>query len=145
MCELLRKQATDGASLGMFRPTDVDFEATFGGANWDPAKAAQLEQPSLFFPNKGSLEKIPYRFRYQYRCSDPKCGGHAQTIIDWEIAQAYRSWADRYGEEELIDKLRQRWLDEMCGSNKDTRFFVGNQHLQPRGFLVLGVFWPPTP
>jgi hypothetical protein len=39
--------------------------------------------------------------------------------------------------------LRTRWLDEMCGSDKETAFIVGNQHQHPDGFLVLGVWWPP--
>lgn len=144
MCEIYRRQEVDGTSLGAFRPADVDLEVTHEGSEWSPEQAAQLDQPSLFFPNKDVLEKIPYRFRYTYRCSDRQCGGHAQTIIDWELAQAYRSWSTRYGTEaELIDKIRQRWVAEMCAATKDTRFFVGNQHQHPKSFLVLGVFWPP--
>ena len=40
--------------------------------------------------------------------------------------------------------LRDKFLDQLCGEDRDTYFFVGNQFRHPRGFLVLGVFWPPS-
>lgn len=36
----------------------------------------------------------------------------------------------------------KRWLDDLCGRHKDTHFFVGNQHLHPESFLVLGAYYP---
>jgi hypothetical protein len=71
----------------------------------------------------------------------PACNGHTQSIIDWEIAQAFRTW--RYDETERLEKIREHWLDKLCGTGRDTFFFAGNQHLHPGSFLVLGVFWPP--
>jgi hypothetical protein len=142
MCELARRQQLDGTSLGAFRPAEVaDFTIEEDERDWDPAKQAVLAQPSLLFPEKAGLVKIPYRFRYRYRCSDGKCGGHHQSVIDWELAEAFRRWP--YPEQERLEKIRQRWLDEMYRSDKDTLLFVGNQHRYPEGFLVLGVFWPP--
>jgi len=65
-------------------------------------------------------------------------------MIDWELAQSFRAWRDLYQDDDvLLDKIRQRFLTEMCGAAKDTIFFVGNQHQHPKAFLVLGVFWPP--
>jgi hypothetical protein len=40
-------------------------------------------------------------------------------------------------------KVREKYLDELCGSDKDTHFFVGNHSRFPNTFMVLGVFWPP--
>jgi hypothetical protein len=145
MCELLRQQDSKGTSLGAFRPAAVeDFTIEQDSADWDPDKAAIVDQPSLLLPTKQGLEKIPYRFRYHYTCTDSGCRGHHQSIIDWELAESYRSWRDRYpDEEQLLAKFRERWLGEMCREDKDTLFFVGNQRAYPEGFLVLGVFWPP--
>jgi hypothetical protein len=145
MCAVARRRANDGTSLAAFRPALVeDFTIEPEDRKWAPQKAAIANQPSLLFPGKRGLEKIPYRFRYRYRCSDARCRGHHQTIIDWELAQSYRGWT-QYPEELRLEKLRDRWLDEMCGEDKDTVFFVGNQYSAPEGFLVLGVFWPPKP
>ncbi len=145
MCQLRELQNADGRSLGVFRPAEIkDFSWERIGDDWDDDQQAIADQPSLFLPDKSSLEKIPYRFRYHYRCSDPSCAGHNQTIVDWELAESYRSWRERYGDGRLLlDKLRERWLDTMCGPGKDTAFIVGNQYRNHDGFLVLGVFWPP--
>jgi hypothetical protein len=145
MCELRRRQEKDGVSLGVFKPADVEeFTWDQEEAEWSPEKKGIISQPSLLLPTKTGLEKIPYRFRYRYRCSDSKCNGHHQSIIDWELAALYRKAQWLYDTEEVrLEKIAQKWLDEMCGPKKDTHFFVGNQHQYPEGFLVLGVFWPP--
>jgi len=144
MCEVRRRQEADGTSLAAFRPGEVlDFVVDSDVEEWGDAKAGVASQPSLFYPTKDGLEQIPFRFRYRYRCSTPGCKTHTQSMIDWELAQSFRSWRERYDEPTLLEKLRHRFLDEMCGPAKDTVFFVGNQHQHPTAFLVLGVFWPP--
>jgi hypothetical protein len=144
MCVVQRQQEIDGTSLGAFRPGEVlDLVVDDEADDWDPDKAGVVAQPSLFMPTKQGLEKIPHRFRYEYRCSTPGCKGHAQSVIDWELAESYRSWRERYEQPVLLEKIRQRFLDEMCAETKDTVFFVGNMHRHPKSFLVLGVFWPP--
>jgi hypothetical protein len=138
-----RAPEEDQTSLGVFRPADVEeFTIDPDTASWDSGKQAIADQPSLFFASKKGLEKIPYRFRYRYRCADPQCRGHHQSNIDWELAEAFRKWP--YAEQERLNKIRQRFFDQMCRSGRDTLFFVGNQHLRPEKFLVLGVFWPPS-
>lgn len=148
MCEVLARQKEDKTSLGAFRPGEVlDFVIDEGDGDWSAEQAGVASQPSLFFPTKDGLEKIPLRFRYHYRCSS-SCktkNGHFQSMIDWELAESYRSWRDRYDEKTLLEKIRLKFLDQMCGSTRDTIFFVGNQHQYPQGFMVLGVFWPPLP
>lgn len=145
MCEARELQRQDGTSLAAFRPhavTDVVMEAE--ADDWTPQQTASLSQLSLFAQDKGTLEKIPWRWKYRYHCGGG-CRGHEQTIIDWEIAQAWRQWRDRYGPEDAAVRVRDKWLNELAGSDKDTVFFVGNQHLHPESFLILGVFWPPLP
>ncbi len=145
MCEILRRQKVDRTSLGVFRPADVeDFTIEPDTAEWDAERQFIVDQPSLLYEGRSGLEKIPYRFKYHYRCSDPDCRGHHQSIVDWELAQAMRSWRWKYRRDDvLLAKIRELWFERMCGEDKDTMLFVGNQHQAPDAFLVLGVFWPP--
>ncbi len=144
MCHMLRLQAESKASLGAFRPAEViDLIIEEGDAQWGPSQQAITQQGSLLRPAKSDLEKIPFTFKYKYRCDDHQCNGHEQSIIDWEIAAAFRRWRKDYKSEEVaLEKIRQKWIQDLCAPHIDTHFFVGNQHLHPKSFLVLGVFWP---
>jgi hypothetical protein len=145
MCEVAARQKVDCTSLGAFRPAEViGFEIDDDEDDWTASQAGVAAQPSLFFPGKHGLEKIPHRFRYHYRCG-PHCSGHRQSMIDWELAQSYRRWRDGYDEHVLLQMIRQKFLNEMCDPRKDTIFFVGNHHRFPESFMMLGVFWPPKP
>jgi hypothetical protein len=151
MCEIVRRQRRDGTSLGVFRPRQV-LDLKIEKASVDEAKRqiakAWSAQTSLL-DGLGSdervnqiheLEQSPWTFKYRYECDEPGCRTHTQSIIDWEIAQFYRrvrhfdDWRDR---------MKRRWIDEVCGADRDTAFFVGNMHQHPRSFLILGVWWPP--
>lgn len=145
MCEVLARQSESGMSLAMTRPVQVDELDIVPHAEFDEVKAGLAGQGGLFGPAKMPLEPAPYTAKYLYRCGEPTCRGHTQGLIDWEFVEASRSWRSRYPEPELRERLREKWLEQMCGPDKDTVFFVGNQHQAPRGFLVLGVFWPPGP
>jgi hypothetical protein len=143
MCEIARRQQTDSTSLGVFRPAEVErLTIRPDTTKWDEAQLAAMGQVSLFAPVKNELKRVPYKFQYRYRCSDRSCPGHEQTIIDWELGQAWLGWT-RYDETERLEMIRRKWHDELCGPDRDTYFFVGNMHLHPQSFLVLGVFWPP--
>ncbi len=85
------------------------------------------------------LELIPWRFKYHYECDDPACNTHTQSIVDWEIAATYRRVRNR---PHWRERLKARWLGDLCAPERDTAFFVGNQHQHPNAFLVLGVWWP---
>jgi hypothetical protein len=74
----------------------------------------------------------------------PNCPGHKLPIVDWEIKQSYRKWRSLYGsEDELLQKIKQRWLNEMCAQEKDVYFYVGNMNRFHDQFMILGVFYPP--
>jgi hypothetical protein len=151
MCDVFRSQRADGTSLAVFRPKEVlDVVIERRDINADKADAARAwaAQPSLLDEvgaeeqshQLAALEQIPWTFKYRYRCDDRGCRGHLQTIIDWEIVELYRNVREH---DDWQDRLRAKWLDQMCGAGRDTAFFVGNQHLHPTAFLVLGVWWPP--
>lgn len=144
MCEIRRLREADGTSLGVFRPEELlDFEVEEDRTPWDPNKQVRIDQTSLLMPGKSALEKLPYRFRYVYRCADSRCPTHRQSIIDWEIGEAFRNFRDQYGSEErAVEEVRRKWAEQMWGPKRDTFFYTGNQHDAPDAFLVLGVFWP---
>lgn len=145
MCEIQRQQSENGKSLGMFKPAEVlDLIIEDEDATWSHRKQEIIGQQFFFSDRKKRLEKIPMRFLYKYRCNDPRCNGHTQSIVDWEISQLYRRLTRQHSDKERIKELiRNKFFDELCGESKDTHFFVGNTAAWRNGFLVLGVFWPP--
>jgi hypothetical protein len=144
MEEILQEQEVDGISLSFFRPRRIErliIEPT--SACWTPPQLTYLLQQS-FFPQEEvkSLEKVPYDFKYGYWCEDPRCRGHTQKIVDWEIYQSYRSWRARYGPDGWEEKLRERYEREMQEKN-ETHFFVGTMRAHPKSWIIVGLFYPP--
>lgn len=141
-CDLNRQDPID-TTLAWIRPREVtDFVIEERDPDRDPTYARQLltqAQGRLF---GDQLEVIPFTFRYEYTCEAPACGGHRQSIIDWETSQMWRTLRDRPNWRDL---MRQKWLTEVCAPDRDVRFFMGNQHQHPRSFLILGVWWPRLP
>ena len=145
MCDLQRLQELHSRSLGCIKPRDVDkliVEET--EAEWAGRKRAVIDQMALFDPVETKLEKIPFVFKYHYRCEEQNCGGHTQSILDWELMEFYRKVRDEGATpNDITAAIRARFLDELCSKSKDTHFFVGNHSRFPVSFMVLGVFWPP--
>lgn len=145
MCELERLSDSQNFSLGLFRPKrNIEFSWEPVSAKLKPEAEDRYAQLTLFNSQKKMLEKIPYIFRYHYFCEDePKCKGHKQCIIDWEIGESYRSWKTKYKtEENTLEMIRQKWQDQMFAEGRNMYLFVGNQH-RFKTFMILGVFWPP--
>ena len=145
MCEIMRLQKSEGRSLGIFRPAQIeDLVIEDLGSEWDCRRQEILGQQMFFTSAKKPLEKVPFAFKYKYCCADERCPGHVQSIIDWEIGQLYRNIRRRGGgPEQIKSKIRQKFLDQMCGQDRETYFFTGNMAQHRNSFLVLGVFWPP--
>lgn len=143
MCELSKRERAEGTSLGIFRPQTVKaFRAIPTTSEWDAGRAAALNQTSLLpSPRKRPLEKIPYKFSYRYACSDPGCRGHSQQIIDWEVVELYRKTRGR-PQEERIRLVREKWLEQICATDRETYFFAGTVKDHPHSFILLGAFWP---
>jgi hypothetical protein len=146
MCEIRRLAEESYKSLGLFKPREVaDLTFEDDETEWTPQQLRVIRQGRLFGAAKTPLEKIPLKFRYRYYCADPKCPGHHQTIIDWEICELYRKLRDKYGGDITSIKrdIKMKFLDELCGPRRDTYFFVGDMHWHPGSFIILGLFWPP--
>ena len=110
---------------------------------WRQRAAAAASRLSLFDDparRKPELEVVPWRFRYSFRCSAAGCNGHAQTIVDWEVAALWRHVRHR---EDWMDAMKLK-LERDLWRGRDSALFVDNQEQHPISFLVLGVFWPPA-
>ena len=151
MCDLIEANRSGSGpgtpSLALVRPvepptlqiTPRDEEQL---TTWRRRASAAASRLSLFDPpdaRKSELEVVPWRFRYQFRCSAPGCNGHAQTIVDWEVAALWRRVRHR---EDWESAMKFRFERDLW-QGRDTVLFVGNQEQHPISFLVLGVFWPP--
>lgn len=56
------------------------------------------------------LERIPYRFYYEFICPDTTCTtAHKMQVLDWELHQSYRKWHAEYGPEGWEAALRNRY------------------------------------
>jgi hypothetical protein len=145
MCELGagRRGGAEGPSLGLVRPARVSRLQLRPAEEWSLGQKATAGQGNLL-TEKTELEKLPFTFAYEWTCQEPRCKGHLQSIADWELSEAYRSW-QRKGYDPVA-AIRSRWLDEICAASRETYFFVGDQHQRPGKFLVLGTFYPkPAP
>lgn len=144
-CKILEESASVDKSLGMIKPTSVNFSAKKLKNDVQCDRDACYAQLSFYNKQKDTIEKIPFDFRLQFKCEEKDdCPGHDLPIIDWEIGQAYRLWRHQYKDEsELLEKIKQKWLLELCSANNDTHFFVGNMKRFRQNFMILGVFYPP--
>lgn len=146
MCRIQQEREQRGApTLGVFRPHEINrliIEPT--AESWTAAEETILKQDTLFDKAPAhTLEKIPFNFRYEFRCGDVDCNGHTMMCTDWEMAEAYRSWRWKYGAD-WEAAFRQRFETEMIQKN-DTHFFVGTVHQHPGSWIIVGLFYPPKP
>jgi len=65
-------------------------------------------------------------------------------IADWELGQLFLAMRQKYQDERIaVQKVKDKFLGELCSTDRDPCFFLGTQYLHPNNWLVLGVFWPP--
>lgn len=146
--ELKDRQKADRTSLGIFRPKKVhDLEISADAADWKATFKAALRQARLWETRSVSQEpprKVPFKFHYRFECDDPRCKGkHRMMIEDWEVgALFWRNVDDGRSHDVAARLVREKFLDELCGPDKDTHFFVGTILAHPRTWVVIGVFWP---
>jgi hypothetical protein len=89
---------------------------------------------------KTELEKIPFKFRYQFNCDHDECSGHLISCTDWEMGQSYRRWSREYGAR-WEEKFREKYEHQMIELN-DTHFYMGTMRGQPNAWLIVGLFYP---
>ncbi len=147
MEDLYDQKSADRTSLGIFKPKAVhDITVTKDDPEWDPRFLYELKQQRLWENRKASKEpprKVPFKFHYRFECDDPRChGSHKMMIEDWEIGALYWNCVDRgYSPADACLKVKQKFLEEICGPDKDTYFYVGTV-LAHGTWVVIGTFWP---
>lgn len=145
MCGIRRERDTNNApTLGLFKPAKIKRLTIEPEDNpdWTAQQLANLDQTMLFQVGPSQkLEKIPYKFKYQFECADPNCGGHTMSCTDWEIGKSYRRWRSEYGDQ-WEAKFRRKYEDEMI-NKLDTHFYVRTVHRHPREWIIVGLFYPP--
>jgi hypothetical protein len=144
LCGLIRtRDLQQYPTLGVFRPASISrLRIVPDAPNWSQGELEMLQQSHLFVDApKQQLEKIPFRFIYQFGCEEAECRGHNLMCTDWEISQAYRQWRSDYGND-WEAKFRLRFETEMI-EKYDTHFFVGTVSSHPNRWIIIGLFYPP--
>jgi hypothetical protein len=145
MCQIYRDHEKHGyPTLGFVRPFQIKrlLIEPPEQPQWTENQLAALKREDLF--QKGPeqiLEKLPFDFRYEFRCGDVDCKGHSMLCTDWEMAQSYRRWRREYGDK-WEEAFRQTYEKEMI-NKYDTHFFVGTLHQHPKNWIIVGLFYPP--
>ena len=142
-CLVKERDANKYPTPGIFRPRSIDrLVITSEDPNWSESQLGLLRQGNLFAAApKQELEKIPFKFQYEFHCEDNDCNGHKIICTDWELGQTYRSWRTKYGAG-WEAKFRQRYETEMIKRN-DTHFYVGTMNGHPHVWIIAGLFYPP--
>lgn len=144
LCCLKEKRDAQGhPTLGIFRPKVItELVITPESASWTDAQLSVPRQGHLFVkPPKTELEKIPFSFRYGFRCAHDQCPGHKLICTDWEMGESWRQWKTRYGNG-WESKFRERYETDMI-QKYDTHFYVGTVHQHPHIWIIVGLFYPP--
>lgn len=151
MCALnaAARESPISPSLGLIRPVVVEGLDIEPHPGWTPAEQTKINnyvgQIDLF----GDTDRTPLdapRLKgwYRWRCREASCGGHRQGLLDWEFVAFQRQRVHRdLPDDELANRLREKFLTQMCAPGKDVAFYVGNQAKRHHVFSVLGVWWPP--
>lgn len=65
------------------------------------------------------------------------------SIIDWEVGVLFWRMVDQgMTQESAAEEVKRKFLDDLCGNDKDTHFFVGTILDYPKSWVILGVYYP---
>lgn len=148
MCELQRQVGGGSPTLGVFRVKSViDIELEEQPGSFTESQTAVQAQTSILGGraangDRMALEPIPTKFKYRYFCHDSRCKGHTQTIVDWELGALYRRLTPAYDIPEVNDRVREKFLEQLCGSEREVWFVVGTMLKHRTSFIVLSVVSP---
>lgn len=143
-CLIKQRDAHQFPTLGIIRPDSITkLRIVPDPAPWTDAQLAMLRQQHFFAEApQQELEKIPFKFYYEFRCPETTCNGHNVMCTDWEMGESYRSWRAEYGDQ-WQDKFKLRYESDMI-SKYDTHFYVGTVASHPNRWIVIGLFYPPV-
>ena len=139
MCDLVAAKGWSRPSLGLVVPREIiGFRREdHTGDTAHSAKMNRAAQGSLLAQGAPKLEFSPFSFKLAYLCQSASCKGHQQTIVDWEISEAWRNWRGTY-RDDYLERIERKWL-ELVQPERGPGLYVGNQQQAPQGFLILGI------
>lgn len=150
MCALQAgaRENLNATSLAAVRPSQVDDLEFLAHPGWTKDQLKRFQA----YQSQGSLfDEIPlpllhsprFRVRLHYRCEDRRCGGHQQTIIDWELS-ALQAKYRRDTDHALKAAVTRNFLSNPFAAHKEPLLFVGNQEdvRKRAAFTVLGLYYP---
>ena len=143
LCELRHLRDQHGQpTLGLFKPRKIKrLRIEADDPDWTPEQKQVLQQFDLFDAAPAEeLEKIPFKFSYEFDCSDTECRGHQMICTDWEMSELYRKTRRSHGAN-WEAPFRQRYEREMI-DKYETHFYVGTLHQYPNTWFIVGVFYP---
>lgn len=145
MCDLVAAKGWARPSLGLVVAREITgfTREDHTGDTAHAAKMNRAAQGSLLAQGAPKLELSPFTFKLAYRCQSASCRGHEQSIVDWEISEAWRNWRRSYPTD-YLDRIEEKWLS-LVDPARLPALYVGNQHQAPQGFLVLGIARDVTP
>jgi len=117
----------------------IDFTAKPIDPEWSAAEKEKLKQENLFAEIK-HLEKVPFEFRIQWEDGD---GVPRDSMFQaWEVGQTWRQYRLDYSDP--IAVMRDKWLNDICGADREVSFFMGNIAKRRQVFMVCGIYNPPV-
>ena len=139
--ELERERDSGGASLGVVMPSEViDIEVKKVESEWSEQDVAKLNQLKLGTSVARELKKIPFEFRYVFRCKDDVQLRRA-LITDWELGMRYLNAVKSRNPSAAAEEVREFYLNLMDDSKYDTRLFMGTTYPWNK-WVVIGLFYP---
>jgi hypothetical protein len=132
-------------SIGLVRISeDSTFAMMPDSAEWSDKQQAIMSQQSLFGDNRRPLQKVPWKFRYRFRCADnPECPGHDLQVFDWEPYELYRGQLARWGADKAKQDVLDKYNAQMGPSRRNVHLFVGTTIDHPTQFSCIGIYSPP--
>lgn len=152
--EIIGLAHANSLSLVIFKPTDIlDFIVEEAEPEWPPEKVNSIlnamKQGNLFedqnMEDFKMMPKLPYKFSYRFK--DDAGTKSTLMIEDWEIGQLYWNCLKRYGKDQAVTKVREKYFDHFAKTN-DLHLFMGTTyewHVRKakNPFVIIGTFHPP--
>lgn len=143
--QLGKKAEAFEGSLGLVRITDdSQFYMQPDAPEWSEKQLRIMNQESLFESSRRPLQKIPWAFRYKFRCADdPECVGHDLQVFDWEPYELFRHQLKRWDPEKAKQDVLTKYNDQLGPRSRNVHLFVGTTISHPTQFSCIGIYAPP--
>lgn len=141
----LETEMDQGRSLALIRPRNLEFLVRTL-TDQEIAKSIRrrtelINQVDLFAASMIAKEPPPFSFHYRFDHSGQR---RTHTCIDWETEQTFLNWRAKYGEQDTLKMMRQKWGDELPA--KGLVFAMGTHRVRMfRKWLLSGIIQAPEP